>query len=42
VAVDPDRDLVVALLSNRVYAGRTHPGIQELRQVVNGVLADAF
>jgi CubicO group peptidase (beta-lactamase class C family) len=35
LSVDPDRDLVVALLTDRVYAGRTHPGIEELRVAVN-------
>jgi CubicO group peptidase (beta-lactamase class C family) len=35
LAIDPDRGLVVTLLTNRVYAGRTHPGIEELRHAVH-------
>lgn len=31
LVVDPERDVVVALLTNRVYAGRTHDGIEALR-----------
>ncbi len=31
LAVDPQRDLVVAVLTNRVYAGRGNGGIDELR-----------
>lgn len=42
VAIDPDRDVVVAMLTNRVYAGREHAGIEDLRKVVNVILADAF
>ena len=40
--VDPDRDLVVALLTNRVYAGRTNGGIEDLRLEIHRVVAEAF
>jgi serine-type D-Ala-D-Ala carboxypeptidase len=39
VAVDPDRSLVVALLTNRVYEARTHEGIDTLRAAVHGALS---
>jgi CubicO group peptidase (beta-lactamase class C family) len=39
LAIDPDRQLVVALLTNRVHAGRTHPGIDGLRLAVHEVVA---
>jgi CubicO group peptidase (beta-lactamase class C family) len=39
LAVDPERGLVVALLTNRVHAGRTHPGIDGLRASVHAALA---
>jgi len=39
LAVDSDRELVVALLTNRVHAGRTHPGIDELRVAVHEAAA---
>ena len=42
LAVDPERDLVVALLTNRVYAGRTHEGIDKLRMDVHRIVAEAF
>ena len=42
LAIDPDRDLVVALLTNRVYAGRSHEGIEDLRLELHRVLAKAF
>ena len=42
LAVDPARDVVVALLTNRVYAGRTHEGIDELRLEVHTLIAAAF
>jgi CubicO group peptidase (beta-lactamase class C family) len=42
LAIDPDRDLVVALLTNRVYAGRSHPGVDELRLELHGAVAEAF
>jgi CubicO group peptidase (beta-lactamase class C family) len=35
LAVDPDRALVVALLTDRVYGGRSHPGIEALRAAVH-------
>jgi len=41
LAVDPGRDLVVALLTNRVYAGRTHVGIERLRLELHGIVAEA-
>jgi CubicO group peptidase (beta-lactamase class C family) len=39
LAVDPDRALIVALLTDRVYAGRTHPGVEELRIAVHETVA---
>ncbi|MEA2027204.1 MAG: serine hydrolase domain-containing protein, partial [Chloroflexota bacterium] len=42
IAIDPGRDLVVVLLTNRVYAGRTHEGIDELRTELHRVVAEAF
>lgn len=42
LAVDPARDLVVALLSNRVYHGRMHEGIDQLRLDVNSILAETL
>ncbi len=42
LAVDPARDLVIALLTNRVYAGRTHEGIAALRLRVHSIIAAAF
>ncbi len=42
LAVDPRRDLVVALLTNRGYSGRTHEGIEELRLRVHALIAEAF
>jgi len=39
LVVDPQRDLVVALLSNRVYAGRVHEGIGELRTRMHRAVA---
>ena len=41
LAVDPQRDLVVALLTNRVYAARTHPGIDDLRLEIHRIAAEA-
>ena len=41
LAVDPEHDIVVALLSNRVYAGRTHEGIDELRPEIHRIVAAA-
>lgn len=41
LAVDPERDLVVALLTNRVYAGRTHEGVEELRLAIHRIAAAA-
>lgn len=42
LAVDPGRDLVVVLLTDRVYAGRTHEGIEDLRVELHRVVAEAF
>ncbi len=42
IAIDPGRDLVVVLLTNRVYAGRTHKGIEELRTNLHRIVAEAF
>ena len=41
LAIDPERQLVVALLTNRVYASRTHEGIEALRGEVTTALARA-
>ena len=40
LAIDPGRQLVLALLTDRVYAGRRHPGIDELRLELHTVIAD--
>lgn len=37
--IDPERALVVATLTNRVYPGREKPGILEFRQAVHDTLA---
>lgn len=42
LAIDPGHDLVVALLTNRGYVGRTHEGIEELRLEVHTLIAEAF
>jgi CubicO group peptidase (beta-lactamase class C family) len=42
LVIDPTRALVVALLTNRVYAGRTHEGIDELRRSLHSLLAEAL
>jgi len=39
LVVDPSRRLVIALLTNRVYAGRGHPGIEGLRSRVHAAAA---
>ncbi|CAN5596103.1 serine hydrolase domain-containing protein [soil metagenome] len=39
LVIDPSRGLVVALLTNRVHAERTHPGIDELRAAVSRAVA---
>jgi CubicO group peptidase (beta-lactamase class C family) len=41
IAVDPTRELVVVLLTNRVYASRTHPGIDDLRHEIHSAIAAA-
>ena len=41
IAIDPTRDLVIVLLTNRVYASRTHPGIDEVRREVHSAIAAA-
>lgn len=38
--VDPQRQMVVALLTNRVYRGRHAPGIEDIRRRVHDILAD--
>lgn len=40
--VDPDRELVVALLTNRVYHGREKPGIHTLRRAVHDAVVAAL
>ncbi|MBZ0297543.1 MAG: beta-lactamase family protein [Anaerolineae bacterium] len=37
--IDPEKRLVVACLTNRVYPGREKPGIHEFRQAAHGLLA---
>lgn len=39
--IDPDAQLVVACLTNRVYPGRDKPGIHAFRQALHRLLADA-
>jgi hypothetical protein len=39
--VDPERALVVACLTNRVYPGRDKPGIHAFRRAVHDVLVKA-
>ncbi|MFN8563404.1 MAG: serine hydrolase domain-containing protein [Anaerolineae bacterium] len=38
--IDPDRALVVAVLTNRVYVGRDSDGIHAFRRAVHDILAD--
>ncbi len=38
--IDPEEKLVVALLTNRVYAGREQPGIHDLRRDIHDIIAD--
>jgi serine-type D-Ala-D-Ala carboxypeptidase len=38
LAVDPDRGLVVACLTNRVFASRTNPGAERLRRAIHEAL----
>ena len=40
--VDPDRRLVVALLTNRVYGGRDPAGIAAFRPALHGAVVDAL
>lgn len=39
--IDPERQLVVATLTNRVYPGRDKPGIHEFRRAVHTLFAEA-
>ena len=39
--IDPERALVVACLTNRVYPGRARPGIEAFRRAVHDVLVKA-
>ena len=39
--IDPARELVVAALTNRVYPGREHPGIEAFRRGLHDMLAKA-
>jgi CubicO group peptidase (beta-lactamase class C family) len=41
LTIDPTRELVIVLLSNRVYASRTHQGIEELRAALHRAIAAA-
>jgi CubicO group peptidase (beta-lactamase class C family) len=38
--IDPERALVVALLTNRVYPGRWKEGIHEFRRAVHDTLSE--
>jgi len=38
--IDPDRALVVACLTNRVYPGRDRPGIHAFRRAAHDVIAE--
>ena len=38
--IDPERSLVVATLTNRVYPGRWHEGIQPFRRAIHDILAE--
>jgi serine-type D-Ala-D-Ala carboxypeptidase len=40
LAIDPARGTVVALLTDRVFAGRTHAGIETLRVAIHEVCAE--
>jgi CubicO group peptidase (beta-lactamase class C family) len=40
LAIDPARGMVVVLLTDRVYAGRTHEGIEALRMAIHDVCAE--
>ncbi|MFV2064277.1 MAG: serine hydrolase domain-containing protein [Chloroflexota bacterium] len=42
LVLDPSRDLVITLLTNRVFAGRSHDGIETLRVEIHEALAGAF
>lgn len=39
--IDPQRELVIAVLTNRVYQGREKPGIHAFRRAVHDVVAEA-
>jgi CubicO group peptidase (beta-lactamase class C family) len=41
IAIDPDRELVIVLLTNRVYASRTHEGIDALRRRLYAAIIEA-
>jgi CubicO group peptidase (beta-lactamase class C family) len=40
--IDPELDLVIALLTNRVYVGRDVPGIHQLRRSVHDIIVEAL
>ncbi|MBZ0277432.1 MAG: serine hydrolase, partial [Anaerolineae bacterium] len=40
--IDPERELVVACLTNRVYPGRDKPGIHEFRRALHDTLAEGI
>lgn len=40
--IDPERELVVALMTNRVYMGREKPGIHAFRRQMHDTIADFF
>ena len=39
--IDPERALVVACLTNRVYPGRAKPGIEAFRRAVHDAIVKA-
>lgn len=40
--IDPERELVVACLTNRVYPGRDKPGIHPFRRTLHDLIAESF
>lgn len=40
--IEPEQELVAALLTNRVYVGRERPGVHELRRAINNALMEAI
>jgi hypothetical protein len=40
--IDPERELVVACFTNRVYPGREKPGIDAFRRDTHDIIAEGF